>query len=260
MGCYLELLRSNLVLRRHTSSCKTLQQWSQTQFARGPQEAVPGCYQAAQGRCERLWTEIFLKECTRQLKLDCREGCYWKNELGAYVFRKSSSPSIQLRKSLHIQLLMHKTFLLLLENLSTIDAQNLRTIYPEEVRFSDIVLSRECDTSTPPSWRSWCHIRDPTNIVNKYPQLPLLAWNADWCLAVMECMKLVCLNLSLTWDKGRSFLRDPLEDHCSCGPHKYYIFFSGEGRNILLWGRKWPTGRSLRPLLCRSLLRALLLL
>ena len=26
------------------------------------------------------------------------------------------------------------------------------------------------------------------------------------------------------------------EEHSSCGPHNYYIFFSGEGRKVLLYG------------------------
>ena len=59
----------------------------------------------------------------------------------------------------------------------------------------------------------------PQKIIKKYLQIPLLLWNTNWLLAAVGCMTIVCLNLVLTRDKDRIWLRGPFKGDCFCWPH-----------------------------------------
>ena len=85
--------------------------------------------------------------------------------------------------------------------------------------------------------------------------MSLLLWIANWCfIAVMECIGLVCLNVSQARYKGISWVKDPNEDHCSWGHTSTIFSFLVRAAKFCSGGRKWPAGRKFEtPVLDRLL-------
>ena len=110
----------------------------------------------------------------------------------------------------------------------SIDCDRLRQIFRKEGTCMSILTSLS-------------ELGIPQTIVEKYPQMSIIAWSSNWCLEIVECVRLVCLSLTLTRNKQRSWLSSPSEVYSTCRTRKFYILFSGGGRKYYPVGRKFET-------------------